>query len=242
MRYRLFLCAVFLFIVMLSSGGPSLWAQGGLPDGFLGLGKAEVHNKLGEPKYYYMEEIPYRRYWMFPVEDVDKMKERIWSQPTLPKDEVFPIERDGKRLLYRIQYAWDKRSEVPQEKARKYWVYLKESPVELKDLVAIVPEFSPAHRPDVLTFQHRQVSTNRVVVTFLLPEVSELAGVINSNFQEPVKGNSSLSYQVILCNGEEEISLKSKVCEVIVEVGSQEMIARLKKPLGFKDVINPFSS
>lgn len=213
-------------------------------DGFLGLSKEDVHSKLGLPKYYYLEEIPYRRYWLFPVEDIKEMEPKFWADPSVPKDEVYPVERSGKKLLYRYEYGRDKRSaSQPVERVKRYRVYLKDSPVELSQLASIVPEFSPGLNPNVLTFQQRQVNTNRILITFLLPEASEQASLIGNNFTNPERDYEwSLSYQVILCEGEEDASLKSKVCEVVIGPESKKRMLRLKKPLSIKEIINPFSS
>lgn len=213
-----------------------------LEDGLLGLTMEAIHEKFGMPKYYYLEEEPYRRYWLYPVEDASKVEPKFWADPNIPRDEVFSLERDGRKVMYRIQYAWDKRQAQPLQRVKKYWVYLKDNPVELADLANVVSEFSPGVKADVLCFKSRQINTNRVIATFLLPETSELASTIASNFREPATANQwAVCYEVILCDGEEEVSLKSKVCEVIIGPGSKRRFLGFKK-LGYNEIVNPFSS
>jgi hypothetical protein len=212
-----------------------------LQDGILGLTMEAIHNKLGNPTHYYLEEVPYRRYWLYPVEKAGEVEPMFWADPNIPRDEMIPQERAGKKALYRIQYAWDKRQPQAVQKVKKYWVYLKENPVELKELASVVSEFSPAARADVLCFKSRQINTNRVVVTFLLPETSELAAIIAGNYREPSANQWGVCYEVILCDGEEEVSLKSKVFEVVVGPGSKRRLLGFKK-LGYSEITNPFSS
>jgi hypothetical protein len=221
---------------------PNLVGEEHLQDGILGLTKDMVYGKFGSPKYYYLEEIPYRRYWFYPVEEASNVEPMFWADPNVPRDEVFTVEKAGKKLLYRIQYAWDKRQPQAVQKAKKYWVYLKENPVELGDLANVVSEFSHGVRPDVLCFKSRQLNTNRVIATFLLPETSELAGIIANNFRESTSAEQwGVCYEVILCDGEEEVSLKSKVYEVIISPGSKRRFQGFKK-LGYNEIVSPFSS
>ncbi|HHT9119790.1 MAG TPA: hypothetical protein ACFYD3_04495 [Candidatus Hypogeohydataceae bacterium YC41] len=213
-----------------------------LQDGILGLTIEEVHKELGLPKYYYLEEEPYRRYWLYPPEDASKVEPKFWADPSIPRDEVYSIEKGGRKVMYRFQYAWDRRQPQPVQRVKKYWAYLKDNPVELAELASVVSEFSHATKADVLCFKGRQINTNRVIVTFLLPEISELAGIIANNFREPAEAKEwGVCFEVLLCEGQEEISLKSKVCEVIIGPGSKRRFLGFKK-LGYSEIVNPFSS
>ncbi len=228
---------------MILTGSYSL-AEECLQDGILGLTMEAVHAKFGPPTYYYLEEVPYRRYWLYPVEDASKVEPMFWADPSIPRDDVFPVEKAGKKFLYRVQYAWDKRQEPHVQKVKKYRVYLKDNSVELQDLANAVSEFAPGVRGDILCFKSRQINTNRVIVTFLLPETSELAGLIANNFREPAQSNAEqwgVSYEVVLCDGEEDVSLKSKVYEVIISPGSKRRFLGFKR-LGYSEIANPFSS
>ncbi|OHB93864.1 MAG: hypothetical protein A3E19_01010 [Planctomycetes bacterium RIFCSPHIGHO2_12_FULL_52_36] len=238
---RLKIFAVMAFFGALFTAS-QLIGEEHLQDGMLGLTMEAIHGKLGMPKDYYLEEIPYRRYWLYPVEEASQVEPKFWADPNVPRDEMFPVERAGKKLLYRLQYAWDKSQPQAVQKVKKYWVYLKENPVELKDLASVVSEFASGVKADVLCFKSHQLHTNRIVVTFLLPETSELAGIIANNFREPADTNQwGVSYEVILCDGEEEVSLKSKVYEVIIVPSNKRRLLGFKK-LGYNEIVNPFSS
>ncbi len=235
---KIFTIVAFFGVLLMVS---YLVAEEHLQDGILGLTMEAVHGKFGPPKYYYLEEEPYRRYWFYPVEKASEVEPMFWADPNVPRDEVYPAERAGKKLMYRVQYAWDKREAQAVQKVKKYWVYLKENPVELKDLAGVVSEFAPGIGSGVLCFKSRQINTNRVVVTFLLPETSELAGIIAGNYREKAQNDWGVCYEVVLCDGEEEVSLKSKVFEVVVGPGSKRRLLGFKK-LGYSEITNPFSS
>ncbi|OHB39263.1 MAG: hypothetical protein A2060_03770 [Planctomycetes bacterium GWA2_50_13] len=81
-------------------------------------------------------------------------------------------------------------------------------------------------------------------MTFLVPGSSDLARALSSGFRPPSDDYEwSPSFEVVLSEGESEnISLQSKVGEVIITVGSQTRIQKLARVFGIKDIANPFSS
>lgn len=248
MRLKLVSVFVLLLAVFLLSGAgiDSLFAAEALPDGLLGATKEEVQARFGAPTHHYLEEHHSRRHWFFPVEDLDKIRPMLWAHPDMPVDDVFPVTRDGKKFMYRVHYEWDRRDEAkPIERAAKCWVYFgKDKSIMLGDVPRLVPEFVLATRSGVLAYQQRQIPTGRVMVTFLVPEPSELARMIGSYFKPPVDDYEwAPCFQVVLHEGEsDKISLQSKVSEVVITVDSEQKIRRLAKPLRIRDIANPFSS
>lgn len=246
MKLKLLYSFVLSLAVVLFLDEYSLSAADTLPNGLLGATKEEVRSKLGSPTHHYLEEHHSRRHWFFPVEEIDKIRPMLWAHPDMPVDDVFPVKRDDKEFMYRVHYEWDKRQEAqPVERATKCWVYFgKDKPVALADVPRLVPEFTLATGSGVLAYQQRQIPSGEVVGTFLVPEPSELARTLGSNFKPPVDDYDwSQCFQVVLCKGEaEKISLESKVCEVVITVESQLRIHKLAKPLRIKDIANPFSS
>ncbi len=233
-----------LAVVLFSDGNPISAAET-LPGGILGATKDEVRAKMGSPTHYYIEEHHSRRHWYFPVEDIDKVRPQLWAQPNIPIDDVFPAEKNGKKFLYRVHYEWDKSQETqPVLRVTKCWVHFKDKSVTLADVPGLAPEFDVATKPGVLVYQQRKVPSGEVVVTFLVPESSELARTISSSFKPPVDDYEwSPSFQVILREGEsEEISLESKVSELVITVDSQMRINKLARVFSIKDIANPFPS
>lgn len=239
--------ALVQFVLLISAPGvDALLAADTLPGGLLGATKEEVRARFGEPTHHYLEEHHSRRHWFFPVEDLDKIRPMLWAHPDIPVDDVFPVTRDGKRFMYRVHYEWDRRDEArPVERAAKCWVYFGEDrTVTLADVPRLVPEFAIATGSGVLAYQQRQIPTGKVVVTFLVPEPSELARMIGSYFRPPVDEYEwAPCFQVVLHEGESErVSLQSKVSEVVITVDSGQRIRKLAKPLRIRDIANPFSS
>ncbi|MFN3467446.1 MAG: hypothetical protein ACK4WF_07055, partial [Candidatus Brocadiales bacterium] len=93
---KIFAVTAFLGVLFMAS---HLVGEEHLQDGILGLTMEAIHGKLGKPRDYYLEEVPYRRYWLYPVEEASKVEPMFWADRNVPRDEMFPIERAGKKLL-----------------------------------------------------------------------------------------------------------------------------------------------
>lgn len=240
------LCFFILFLAVASFPGVNtLSAAETLPGGTLGATKEEIRAKLGMPTFYYIEEHHSRRHWLFPVEDVDNVKSMLWANPDVPIDDVIPVTRDGEKLMYRVHYEWDGSQEAQRVlRATKCWVFFEGKSVALGDVPRLVSEFGIAVKPGVSAYEQRDVTTGKVVVTFLVPGSSGLARALSSGFRPPSDDYEwSPSFEVVLSEGESEnISLQSKVSEVIITVGSQTRIQKLARVFGIKDIANPFSS
>ncbi|MEE9200454.1 MAG: hypothetical protein V3V45_03320 [Candidatus Brocadiales bacterium] len=239
------LFALPLAIALLLGGG-AVFAAEILPGGILGATKEGVRAKMGEPSHYYIEEHHARRHWLFPVEDIDTIRPMLWARPDIPIDDVFPVEKDGKNFLYRAHYERDKRQESqPVQRAVKCWALFKGESVTLADLPHLVPEFEIATKPGVLVYQQKSpAGGDEIVVTFLVPESSDLARAVSSYFKPPVDDYEwSPSFEVVLRKGESEnITLDSKVHELVITVGSQTRINKLARVFNIKDIANPFPS
>lgn len=245
MKLRLLYFFVLSLAVASFSDGNALSAAETLPGGILGAAQEDVRARLGAPTFYYIEEHHSRRHWFFPAEDIDTVRPMLWANPDVPIDDIFPVEKDGKKLMYRVHYEWDKGQETQQVlRAAKCWVFFEGKSVTLADLPRLVPEFETAAKPGVLTYQQREVTTGKVVVTFLVPESSDLARALSNGFRPPPDDYEwSPSFEVALSQGESEnASLQSKVDEVVITVGSKTRIQKLAKVFRIKDIANPFSS
>ncbi len=216
-----------------------------LPGGTLGATKEEVRAKMGEPSHYYIDEHHSRRYWFFPVEDIDNVRSQLWARPDIPIDDVFPVEKDGKKFLFRVHYEWDKSQESqPVLRVMKCWAYFKDTPVTLSELPNLIPEFNVATAPGVSVHQQELVPSGEVAVTFMIPESSTLARAISSGFQPTVDDYEwSPSFQAVLRKGESEnVTLDSKVGTLVITVESRERMDKLGKVFTIKDITSPFSS
>ncbi|MEE9487639.1 MAG: hypothetical protein V3W00_02900 [Candidatus Brocadiales bacterium] len=240
------LCFLVLPVVITLYANINLNAAETLPGGILGATRDEVRAKLGEPTHLYIEEMASRRNWLFPVEDIDKVKPMLWADPDIPVDDVFSLKKDGKPFRYRVHYAWDKANEAqPVLRVAKCWAYFLGGPVKLADMPGYVPEFEVATRQGVKAYvQKKAAGKHDIVVMFLSPDNSALARRVSSEFREPVDDYEwSPCFQVVLAEGESEnVSLESKVKEAVVTVESQKRLSKLARVLNIKDIETPFSS
>lgn len=245
MKLKLLYSFILSLAIASFADGNTLSAAETLPGGTLGATKEEIRAKLGAPTFYYIEEHHSRRHWFFPVEDIDTVRPMLWAKPDIPIDDVFPVEKEGRKFMYRVHYEWDESQEAQRVlRAAKCWVFFKDKSVTLGDLPRLVTEFEIATEPGVLAYQQRDVNTGKVVVTFLVPESSVLARALSNGFRPPADDYEwSPAFEVVLSEGEsEKISLQSKVSEVVITVGSQTRIQKLAEIFRIKDIANPFSS
>jgi hypothetical protein len=115
------------------------------------------------------------------------------------------------------------------------------SPIPLGRIAEFIPEFKPAYQcPKV--YRERLINFNNVKLIFVTEKVNDLSKKIGSLFVDPDKDikDWSLSYYVILCDGEpENVSANSMVKEIIVAVDGEYRIGKTAHAFGTKLVKNP---
>ncbi|GEM_PF-2418629 len=236
------LCFVLLFSGLMSMclfQSNSLYAKEALEDGIIGLTKAEVNEKLGNPSFLYCEEEPYRRYVIVKPENESLLRATFLYNVVI--HDFYNIKRDGKNLEYRIYYGEDVCDGKSVLRAKEYSINFLDNPIPLGKIAEVVPEFKPAYT-SAKVYQERLLNFNNIRLIFVTQKINDLSKHIGHLFVDPDKDiqDWSLSYDIMLSDGEpENVSVNSMVKEVIVAVDGEYRIGKTAHVFGTKLIKNP---
>jgi len=160
----------------------------------------------------------------------------------LTKDEI--NEKFGKpTYLYSEEepYGEDLSESKKTYRVKEYAIMFKDSPVALGKVANLVPEFKPAYECKKV-FQERLLNYNNIRLIFVTERVNDLSkhiGYLHTDHDKDIK-DWSLSYKVILCDGEpENVTENSMVKEIIVLVDGEYRIGKTANVFGSKLIKNP---
>jgi len=217
----------------------NLQAKESLDDGILWLTKAEVNGKFGKPTYLYCEEEPYRRYVIVKPENENALRATFLYDVVI--HDFYYIKRDGNNIEYRIYYGEDVSGAGKTYRAKKYSITFMDGPVQLGKIAQFIPEFKPANECKKV-FHERIINYNTIRLIFVTDKVNDISKRMGSLFTDPDKDikDWSLSYEVMLCDGEpENVSSNSMVKKVIVSVDGEYRIGKTAHVFGSKLIKNP---
>ncbi len=238
MRFKLAFCFLSLLFTCFYQVSNS-YAGEILEDGLIWLTKAEINEKFGKPTYLYSEEEPYRRYVFTLPENENALRATFLYDVVI--HDYYNITREKHDLEYRFYYGEDLSENKKTYRVKEYSVKFKDNPVALGKVANLVPEFKPAYECKKV-FQERLVNYNNIRLIFVTERVNDLSnhiGYLYTDHDKDIK-DWSLSYKVILCNGEpENVAENSMVKEVIVLIDGEYRIGKTSKIFGSKLIKNP---
>lgn len=229
---------VSLFCVGLFANA-NLYAKESLDDGNLWLTKAEVNEKFGKPTFLYSEEEPFRRYSIAKPEEEDIQRAKFLYDVVI--HDFYYMERNGNNCEFRFYYGEDTIGGQKTYRVKEYIIKFLDNPIPLGRVVEYVPEFKPAYE-GAKVYQERLVNLNNIRLIFVTPKSTDLSKHIGSLFVDLDKDISdwSLSYDLILCDGESEnVSANSMVKEITVAVDGEYRIRKTAHIFGTKLINNP---
>ncbi|MEP9411875.1 MAG: hypothetical protein HRF42_10845 [Candidatus Brocadia sp.] len=217
----------------------NLHAKEVLDDGILWLTKTEVNEKFGKPTFLYCEEEPFRRYIIVKPEDESALRATFLYDVVI--HDFYYLTRNNNILEYRFYYGEDPAEGKKTYRVKEYSIKFLDTPIPLGRVAEFIPEFKPAYQSPKV-YQERLINLNRIRLIFVTEKINDLSKKIGSRFVDPDKDITdwSLSYKVILCEGEpENVSVNSMVKEVIVAVDGEYRIGKTANAFGTKLVKNP---
>lgn len=233
---------VLSFLGLFSAGlfsASTLHAKETLDDGYLWATKTEINEKFGEPTYLYCEEEPFRRYMMVKPEEESILRATFLYDVII--HDFYYLTRNGNNLEYRFYYGEDLSEAKKTYRVKEYSIKFLDAPIPLGRVAEFIPEFKPAYQSPKV-YQERLINLNNIRLIFVTEKVNDLSIKIGSLFVDPDKDikDWSLSYKVILCDGEpENVSTNSMVKEVTVAVDGEYRIGKTAHAFGTKLVKNP---
>lgn len=240
MRNKLFLVLPFIcFLGMGLLSKNTAHAGETLADGNIGLTKTEINEKFGKPTFLYSEEEPFRRYVVITPEEESILRAQFLYDVVI--HDFYYIDRNGKKLEFRFYYGEDVVNGQNTLRTKEYSVKFLDGPVPLGRIAELLPEFKPAYGKTKV-YQERLINLNNIRLIFVTQNINDLSKHIGSRFVDQDKDikDWSLSYDVILCDGEpENVSANSMVKEVIVAVDGEYRIGKTANAFGTKIVANP---
>ncbi|MFO0795554.1 MAG: hypothetical protein U0586_15995 [Candidatus Brocadiaceae bacterium] len=214
-------------------------ASESLDDGMLGLTKIELREKLGKPDFLYSEEEPVRRYVITKLEDESALRATFLYDVII--HDLYHIKKNDRSFEYRFYYGEDPSEGKKTLRVREYSVKFSDGPIALGKIGDFMPEFKQAYSSPKV-FQERLLNYNNIRLIFVTNKVSDFSRHMGALFTDPDKDikDWSLSYHVILCDGEpENVSANSMVKEIKVLVDGEYRIGKSAKTFGTKLVKNP---
>ncbi|HHT9151287.1 MAG TPA: hypothetical protein ACFYEG_07650 [Candidatus Wujingus californicus] len=238
MKFKLAFCFLSLFFTCFSQVSNS-YAGEILDDGFLWLTKAEINEKFGKPTYLYAEEDPCRRYVFVLPENENALRATFLYDVVV--HDFYNIKRETHDLEYRFYYGEDLSESKKIYRVKEYSIIFNDNPVALGKVANLVPEFKPAYECKKV-FQERLLNYNNIRLIFVTERVNDLSkhiGSLHTDRDKDIK-DWSLSYKVILCDGEpENVTENSMVKEIIVLVDGEYRIGKTANIFGSKLIKNP---
>lgn len=214
-------------------------ASENLDDGILGITKAELHEKLGKPNFLYCEEEPARRYVITKLEDESALRATFLYDVII--HDLYHIKKIDRNFECRFYYGVDPSEGNKSYRVREYSIKFSDGPLALGKIADFIPEFKQAYSAPKV-FQERLVNYNNIRLIFVTNKVNDLSRRMGTLFTDPDKDirDWSLSYHVILCDGEpENVSANSMVKDIKVLVDGEYRIGKTAHAFGTRLVKNP---
>lgn len=241
MKSKLFLVLPFLcFMGIGFLANSNLLAGKTLDDGLLWLTRTEINEKFGKPTFLYSEEEPWRRYKLAMPENEDILRATFLYDVVV--HDFYYLTKNGMNCEVRFYYGEDFSGGQKTYRVKEYYIKFLDGPVPIGRIAEFIPEFKPAYGATTKVYQERLLNVNNIRLTFVTGQVNELSQCIGSQFVDLDKDikDWSLSYDIILCDGEpENVSVNSMAKEITVCVDGEYRIGKTAHVFGSKLIKNP---
>ncbi len=227
------LCLLFTVGLMVVFPRVSLHAEPFFEDGFLGLTKQEVHDKLGTPHAIRSRKAALRVFSYYSPKDWEKYFSKLVSPQN--GEDVYTYSRDGVQVRYSFVYKPDFREAgaFPTLHVKRVEVEFTPS-IPLKTIPALVQEFSPSMSPNDPAFR-----SNLWVLLFKGPPSEEAELVIEQWNKKD--GDWTLAYQLFSLNGlPDYLTINSSIDRLEFTVQSLSRIHQIGHHT-HEPILNPYS-
>lgn len=211
----------------------SLHAKPFFEDGFLGLTKQEVHDKLGTPHAIRSRKAALRVFSYYSPKDWEKYFSKLVSPQN--GEDVYTYSRDGVQVRYSFVYKPDFREarDFPTLYVKRVEVEFTPS-ISLKTIPELVQEFSPSVGPDDPAFR-----SNLWVLLFKGPP-SKAAELVIEQWDKS-DAEWSLAYQLFSLNGlPDYLTVDSSIDRLEFTVQSLSRIYQISHHT-HEPILNPYS-
>jgi len=228
-------CAYGLTILALCffASPPQTLAKPYFEDGYLGLTKAELHEKLGTPDAIRSRKAALRVFSYYSPQDWEKYFSKLVSPQN--GEDVYTYERDGIQVRYSFVYTPDLREQkdFPTLYVKRVEVEFTPS-VPIETIPSLVNEFRPPTHPDAPVFR-----SNLWVLIFKGPPSEEATLVVKEYNKD--KWDWSLAYQLFSLNGiPDYITGQSLIDRLEFTVQSLPLIKETRRHT-HEPLLNPYS-
>lgn len=230
---RFFLFLLFTVGLVVVFPTVSLHARPFFEDGFLGLTKQEVHEKLGTPHAIRSRKAALRVFSYYSPKDWDKYFRKLVSPQN--GEDVYTYSRNGVQVRYSFVYKPDFREarDFPTLYVKRVEVEFTPS-VPLKTIPELVQEFSPSIGQNDPAFR-----SNLWVLLFKGPPSEEAELVIEQ--WDKNDGDWSLAYQLFSLNGlPDYLTINSSIDRLEFTVQSLSRIHQIGHHT-HEPILNPYS-
>ena len=228
-----FSCWLALFGLIFLASAPQVLAKPYFEDGYLGLTKEELHEKLGTPHAIRSRKAALRVFSYYSPKDWKKYFSKLVSPEN--GEDVYTYKRDGVQVRYSFVYTPDL-----QEQVDFPTLYVKRVEVEFTPAVAIktipnlVQEFIPP------TLANAPVFRSNLWVLIFKGAPSEEAALLVKDYNKE-KWDWSLAYQLFSLNGiPDYITGQSLIDRLEFTVQSLPLIKKTRRHT-HEPLMNPYS-
>ena len=225
--WLVFICLCFLF-------PPSqVFAKPYFEDGYLGLTRTELHDKIGKPHAIRSRKAALRVFSYYSPKDWGKYFSKLVSPEN--GEDVYTYKRNGIQVRYSFVYTPDLREakDFPTLFIKRVEVEFT-PPVSIEAIPQLVREFTPTTKPNAPTFR-----SNLWVLIFKGSPSKEAELVIKEYNKE--NWDWSLAYQLFSLNGiPNYITKKSLIDRLEFTVQSLPFIQEKRKHT-HEPMLNPYS-
>jgi len=219
-------------LILLASTFPAQ-AKSFFEDGYLGLTKTELHDKLGTPHAIRSRKAALRIFSYYSPKDWDKYFSKLVSPEN--GEDVYTYQRDGIQVRYSFAYTPDLRQEqdFPTLYVKRVEVEFT-PPVQIQAIPTLVKEFTPPTLPNAPVFR-----SNLWVLIFKGPPSQEATILVKDHNKE--NWDWSLAYQLFSLNGiPDYISSQSLIDRLEFTVQSLPFIQATRRHT-HEAQLNPYS-
>ena len=225
----------FLILVGLSALGSPLQSQA-MPyfeDGFLGLTKKELHQKIGTPHAIRARKAALRIFSYYSPQDWEKYFSKLVSPEN--GEDVYTYEKNGIQVRYSFVYTPDLREQKDFPTLYVKRVEIEFTPaVPIETIPSLVKEFVPPTQPDAPVFR-----SNLWVLIFKGPPSQEATLLVKEHNKE--QWDWSLAYQLFSLNGiPNYVTGQSPIDRLEFTIQSLPQI-RKTRPYTHEPFLNPYS-
>ena len=227
------LCSMILAGLVILSSVPHVHAKAFFEDGYLGLTKTELHEKLGTPHAIRSRKAALRIFSYYSPKDWDKYFSKLVSPEN--GEDVYTYDRNGIQVRYSFVYTPDLREQkdFPTLYVKRVEVEFT-PPVQIQSIPNLVKEFKPPTLPNAPVFR-----SNLWVLIFKGPPSPEATILVKERNKE--NWDWSLAYQLFALKGlPDYITSQSLIDRLEFTVQSLPLIRETRRHT-HEPQLNPYS-